>query len=527
MVRKAFLVFALVVPAGVIALAQIWEALWWAMAGVGPLLVIGFHDILQRKHALLRVYPIIGHGRYLMEALRPEMQQYFVESNTDGTPFSREIRSVVYQRAKGVLDTIPFGTQQEVNAEGYEWTSHSILPARPPEEEPRVKVGGPECKQPYLASHLNVSAMSYGSLSRNAVLALNLGAKMGGFAHNTGEGGISPYHLEHGGDLIWQIGTGYFGCRAANGGFDPGRYAENASRPEVKMIELKISQGAKPGHGGILPAQKVTKEIAEIRGVPMGQDIVSPPGHVAFSTPRGLLEFIAQLRELSGGKPVGFKLCIGYRHEFLSICKAMLETQIYPDFISIDGGEGGTGAAPLELTNSVGTPLGDGLIFAHRALRATGLRGHMLLNASGKVSTGFHMFRAVALGADMCGSARGMMFALGCIQARRCNDNHCPVGVATQDPWRVAGLVVSDKAQRVANFHRGTVRAFIELYAAAGLEGPEAITPDLVNIRTDEVEVRTLADLYPECPEGMLLDGTAPEPWRSDWLLASGDRFRP
>ncbi|MDX2024409.1 MAG: FMN-binding glutamate synthase family protein [Deltaproteobacteria bacterium] len=526
MARKIFFVCALLLPLCLWALSGVWPGALWAFVGVGPLIGLGVHDVLQKRHSLLRVYPVVGHGRYLMEAFRPEMQQYFVESNIDGKPFSREQRSVIYQRAKGDLDTMPFGTQREVYAGGYEWMNHSILPKPYLHDDPRVLVGGPACTKPYRASHLNISAMSFGSLSPNAILALNMAAKQGGFAHNTGEGGISPYHLQPGGDLIWQVGTGYFGCRTPEGGFDPERFAENAQREVVKMIELKLSQGAKPGHGGILPAAKLTREIAQIRGVRMGHDVLSPPAHSAFGSPIGLLEFIAKLRELSGGKPVGFKLCVGKPADFLAICKAMVKTGIIPDFITVDGAEGGTGAAPVELSNSVGTPLRQGLTFVDNALRGVGLRDKIRVIAAGKVVTGFHMFRLMALGADMCNAARPMLFALGCIQARRCNDNTCPVGVATQDPSRAVGLVPEAKAPRVARYHKATIKAYLELLGCAGLESPRQVRRDMILRQVDGFVARTLAELYPQIEEGCLLsDATVPASFINDWQRASAERF--
>ncbi|MBX2859809.1 MAG: FMN-binding glutamate synthase family protein, partial [Vampirovibrio sp.] len=380
-------------------------------------MVIGYANALQTKHAIRRNFPILGEGRYLMEAVRPEINQYFVESDIEGRPFHRVQRSNVYQRAKKALNTHPFGTKHDVYQEGYEWINHSLIPVEPPHEDPRVTIGGDHCTQPYSASIFNISAMSYGSLSKNAVLALNEGAQIGRFAHNTGEGGLSPHHLKPGGDIIWQIGTGYFGCRTPEGNFCPENFKKRATLNNVKMIELKLSQGAKPGHGGILPAEKVTEEVAEIRGVKLGKDVMSPPAHQAFNTPRGLLEFLAKLRELSGGKPVGFKLCVGSKQEFLSICKAMVETGLLPDFITVDGSEGGTGAAPLEFSDSVGMPLNDGLVFVHNALVGCDLRNKIRVIASGKVTTAFDLISKLAMGADMCNSARGMMFALGCIQA--------------------------------------------------------------------------------------------------------------
>ena len=526
MVRKIFFTLAIALPLIIVLASTRWVHALWAFLIVGPLIIVGLHDVLQRAHSLLRIYPVIGHGRYLFEELRPEIQQYFVETNIDGTPFSREFRSVIYQRAKGAQDTVPFGTQRDVDRVGYEWMTHSLSPRTVPEKPPRIEVGGPGCTKPYLASYLNISAMSFGSLGRNAVLALNGGARIGGFAHNTGEGGLSPYHLAPGGDLIWQVGTGYFGCRTREGEFDPTRFQESARRGAVKMIEIKLSQGAKPGHGGILPAAKLTREIAATRGVPMGQDVLSPPAHSAFSGPRGLLEFVAKLRDLCGGKPVGFKLCIGHRREFLGICKAMVETGILPDFITVDGAEGGTGAAPIELSNSVGMPMRDGLLFVNNALTAIGLRGEIRVIAAGKIVTGFHMIRALALGADLCNSARGMMFALGCIQARKCNTNKCPVGITTQDPSRNQGLVVKDKVQRVARYHHDTIRSFLELCAATGLESPAEITPHDVLRRIDATTIKRFDEIYEHLAERSLIEGRSlPEDWAEHWKRASADRF--
>ncbi len=527
MFRKAFFVGAPLCAVSVLIAALRWPVAAWAFLLIGPLVLVGLHDVLQRRHSLLRVYPIIGHGRYLMETFRPELQQYFVESNIDGTPFSREFRSIVYQRAKGEIETLPFGTQRDVQRIGYEWINHSLAPKHVGVEACRIAVGGPHCTQPYLASYLNISAMSFGALSGNAILALNQGARLGGFAHNTGEGGVSDYHLEPGGDLIWQIGTGYFGCRTSAGDFDPHRFQETAGQEAVKMIEIKLSQGAKPGHGGILPAAKLTREIAAIRGVPMGEDVISPPAHTAFHDPVGLIEFVALLRDLSGGKPVGFKLCIGQRSEFLGICKAILETGVAPDFITVDGAEGGTGAAPIELSNSVGTPLRHGLVFVHNSLRGIGVRSSLRVIAAGKVTTGFHMFRNFALGADLCNAARAMMFALGCIQARRCNDNSCPVGVATQDPARSVGLDVRDKSRRVARYHEATVKAFCELVGTAGLSTPLEIQPHHLFRQIDALSTKHFGDLYSFPPEGFLIDGAVPAEWAADWNAARPGRFAP
>lgn len=520
--RQYFSFYSVATLLAVVALGAVWPAAWLLLVIVVPVLVLGVIDMLQSRHTIRRLYPFFGRFRYLLEAVRPEIQQYFVESDTSGMPVPREFRSLVYQRAKGDRDTRPFGTIFDVNQSGYEWVNHSLLPKHATELHPRVRFGGPDCTRPYLASPLNISAMSYGALSRNAIMALNRGARIGGFAHNTGEGSLSPWHLQHGGDIIWQIGTGYFGCRDAAGQFDAGLYRDKATLEVVKMIEIKLSQGAKPGHGGILPAAKLTEEIAQIRNVPMGADVISPPAHSAFGTPAGLLDFVQQLRDLSDGKPVGFKLCIGRRDEFLAICKAMLESGITPDFITVDGGEGGTGAAPTEMTNSVGTPLRDALIFVNRALIGTGLRDRIRIIASGKMFSAFHILRSIALGADTVNSARGMMMALGCIQARSCNTDHCPTGIATQNPARSKGLVVTDKATRVANFHAETVANLAELIAAAGLDSLEQLEPRHINRRVQGTEVKTYAQLYPTIAPGSLLQAdTIPEDWREDWLRAA------
>lgn len=493
-----------------------WNLVWFA-----PLLAIGWWDVLQTRRAVRRNFPIIGHFRYLFELIRPEINQYFIESNTDGTPFNREVRSLIYQRAKGDLDTLPFGTQHNLYEIGAEWLSHSIAPKPVPKEEPRVVFGATTCKQSYSASRLNISAMSYGSLSTNAVLALSAGAKEGGFYHNTGEGGVSPYHLRGGGDLVWQIGTGYFGCRDDEGRFDPKLFAEQAVHHNIKMIELKLSQGAKPGHGGILPAAKLTPEIALIRKVPLGRDVVSPPGHSAFSTPIGLLELLTNMRELSGGKPVGFKLCIGKRREFLAICKAMVETGMHPDFITVDGAEGGTGAAPLEFSNHMGAPLTEALVFVHNSIVGIGLRDKVKIIAAGKVTSGFAMARLLSIGADACNSARAMLMAVGCIQARRCNNNTCPVGVTTQDPELVAGLVVEDKAPRVARFHDATVHSFLELIAAAGCAHPDDLRPWHVTRRVSPTEVRHYGELFSYMKPGALLGHDLPKDFARAWRNAT------
>ncbi len=470
----------------------------------------GLKDLTQPRHAILRNYPLAAHLRFLLERIRPEIRQYFLESDQDGMPFPRDKRAIVYQRAKRDLDKRPFGTMNDVYADSYEWLHHSMAPAEaPPNEVMRVTVGGPDCRAPYSASLLNISAMSYGALSNNAVRALNRGAKLGDFAHDTGEGGISPYHREAGGDLIWEIGSGYFGARAKDGGFDPERFADTAADPQVKMVELKLSQGAKPGHGGVLPAAKVTAEIAAIRGVPQGQDCISPARHSAFSTPIELLNLIALMRERSGGKPAGFKLCIGHPWEFMAICKAMVETGITPDFIVLDGKEGGTGAAPSEFMDHIGMPLRDGLSFAHNALVGVALRDRIRLGAAGKVVTGFDMARVMALGADWCNAARGFMFAVGCIQAQACHTGHCPTGVTSQDPLRARAIVVPDKAERVKNFHRNTIHALAELVAAAGLSHPQELRPWHFLRRVNADTVQSYAEHYRQLRTGQLLEDPA------------------
>ncbi len=525
-VRQNFSLFIFTAPVVIFALSFVIPQILWLFVVLVPITVLGVSDMLQTKQSIKRLYPILGRFRYLLESFRPEIQQYFVENETDGSPISREFRSLIYQRAKGARDTRPFGTIFDVNRAGYEWVNHSLQPKHFTDFAPRVKFGGEHCTKPYMASPLNISAMSYGALSKNAIMSLNKGAKIGGFSHNTGEGSMSPYHLKHGGDIVWQIGTGYFGCRDEAGNFNQSTFQENATKEVVKMIEIKLSQGAKPGHGGILPAAKLTKEISIIRHVPMGQDVVSPPSHSAFSTPIELLQFVAKLRELSGGKPVGFKLCIGRRDEFLAICKAMLETGIKPDFITVDGGEGGTGAAPTEMTNSVGTPIRDALIFVNSALIGVGLRDQIRIIASGKMFTAFHILRAMALGADSVNSARGMMLALGCIQSRTCNTDHCPTGIATQNPSRNKGIVVTEKAQRVANFQQETVKNLVELLGAAGLDNLEDLGPEHINRRVQGTEVKNYAQLYPQLITGSLL-GNAPlhDDWKYHWDKAQASTW--
>lgn len=505
--KHIFILLSISVPVVFILLAIVWPGILWSFILITPLIIVGYSDLLQKKQTIKRNFPVIGHLRYLLEKVRPEIMQYFVETDTEGRPVNRIFRNIVYQRAKKVNDTAPFGTQMDVYEAGYEWMNHSIYAHETINigKEPRVIIGGPDCLQPYSASLLNISAMSYGALSMNAILALNKGARLGEFAHNTGEGGISTYHLENGGDLIWQIGTGYFGCRNEAGYFDDNKFKKSAAIGSVKMIELKISQGAKPGHGGILPASKNTPEIALIRGINPYTDVFSPPCHTAFSNSTELMHFIVKLRRLSGGKPVGFKLCIGKKDEFIDICKAMLATGVKPDFITIDGGEGGTGAAPVEFTNSIGMPLQDGLAFAHDMLTGYNLKKDIKLIAAGKIFTAFHMVKTMALGADLCNSARGMMLALGCIQALQCNTNKCPVGVATQDKSLMKGLDPENKAVRVYNYHKATLHNFVELLAAAGINRADGLSRNHINRRVTMTQVMTYQEIYPGLKTGELL----------------------
>lgn len=498
--REIFITAALLVLAVIAGISFFWRPVLWSLVFFIPVIGVGVSDVLQKKQTLKNNFPVIGHFRYLLEKFRPEIMQYFVETDTEGMPVNRMFRSLIYQRAKNTNDTTPFGTKFDVYSEGYECLAHSMYPKKADEVDPnpRVLIGGPHCQQPYSASILNVSAMSFGALSQNAVLALNKGAKLGGFAHNTGEGGVSPYHLQPGGDLIWQIGTGYFGCRDANGDFCPDTFKKYALPDNVKMIEIKLSQGAKPGHGGILPAAKNTVEIANIRHVQPFTDVLSPPCHTAFNGAKGLMMFIRQLRELCGGKPVGFKLCVGDKGEFIDLCKAMLDTGTTPDFITVDGGEGGTGAAPVEFSNSVGLPLRDGLAFVSDTLNQYGLKKDIKIIASGKIFTSFHIARTLALGADLCNSARAMMLALGCIQALQCNTNTCPVGVATQNKSLMKGLDVGDKSVRVANFHKNTVHSFVELLAAAGLTRPGQLKRKHILHRMGPNRLVPYSELYPE-----------------------------
>jgi glutamate synthase domain-containing protein 2 len=492
----------------------------------GALAIVGTVDLIQTRHAVLRNYPISAHIRFILEEIRPEIRQYFLEGEKDGTPFSRDKRAIVYQRAKQALDKRPFGTQNDVYASGYEWLHHSIAP-KPVVHEPfRIAIGGPDCSKPYSASVFNISAMSFGALSPNAIRALNTGAKKGSFAHDTGEGGYSLYHRENGGDIIWEIGSGYFSCRNPDGTFCAEKFEANARSEQIKMVELKLSQGAKPGHGGVLPGAKVNAEIAATRGVKIGVDCISPSRHSAFSTPIEMMQFIATMRQLSGGKPAGFKLCIGHPWEFLAVCKAMLETEIYPDFIVVDGKEGGTGAAPLEFTDHLGMPLREGLNFVHNALIGINARDRIKLGASGKIVSAFDIARVMALGADWCNSARGFMFALGCIQSQSCHTDRCPTGVSTQDRTRQRALVVPDKSERVFNFQRATVEALAELVAAAGLSHPTELAPAHFSRRVSPHEVKSFAELYPPLEPGELLKGSGDKRYEIPWAMASAKEFR-
>jgi glutamate synthase domain-containing protein 2 len=501
-----------------------WHDTRWFLLILLPLVGLWIYDITQKKHAILRNFPVMGHMRYILEFFRPEIQQYFVADDEEEKPFNREIRSLIYQRAKNTRDTVPFGTERDILEVGYTWVEHSLSPKEASKSGARIVIGGERCKQPYEASRLNISAMSFGALSENAIMALNQGAKLGGFAHNTGEGGLSTHHLQ-GGDLIFQIGTAYFGCRDENGLFDEAEFQVEALRDEVKMIEIKLSQGAKPSHGGILPAAKVTPEIARVRKVSMGHDVISPPAHSAFDSPKGLIQFIEKLRTLSGGKPVGFKLCIGRKKEFLGICKAMLELDSYPDFITVDGAEGGTGAAPLEYTNRMGEPLESALIFVHNCLVGTGLREKMRIICSGKMTTGFDIISHIAMGADVCHAARSMMMAMGCVQSKQCHANTCPTGVATQDKRLQRGLVVEQKKYRVMNFHKNTMYSFLEMLGGMGLESPDELTPAHVIRRVDYDIVKPLSEAYLYLEPGQLLGKKIPESYKPHWDSAAADKF--
>lgn len=504
-----------------------WPAWGWGVGVFGALTLLGIWDVLQKRSTLRRNYPVLAHFRYGLESVGPEIRQYFIEGDTAEVPFSRQQRALVYQRAKNVSDVVPFGSQQDIYGVDYEWINHSMAPARIDSHDFRVTIGA-ESAQPYSASVFNISAMSFGALSANAIRALNEGARRGGFYHDTGEGSISPYHREQGGDLVWEIGSGYFGCRDEQGRFDEARFIENARTPQVKMIEIKLSQGAKPGHGGVLPAAKVTREISLTRGVPMGHDCVSPAQHSAFSTPRGLLEFVARLREASGGKPTGFKLAIGHPWEWFGIAKAMQETGVLPDFIVVDGAEGGTGAAPAEFIDHVGVPMHEALLLVHNTLVGLNLRDRIRIGAAGRIISAFDIARTMALGADWCNSGRGFMFALGCIQSMSCHNDRCPTGVATQNPDRWQKLHVPDKAVRVQQFHDNTLKALRDLLCAAGLTHPQQLGPEHILRRMSPIEVRSLAALYRFLRPGELVnDIPSHAVFKDFWAEARSDSFAP
>ncbi|MEB8342878.1 FMN-binding glutamate synthase family protein [Streptomyces endophyticus] len=523
--RYVVFLVAVAAAAAALALSLLLSAWWWfAAAPLLALATLGAWDLTQSRHSVLRNYPVLGHLRFVMESLRPEMQQYFVERNYDGRPYDRDVRSIVYERAKQQEAEEPFGTERDVYASGHEFLVPSLRPVDPPERPATVRVGGPDCTRPYDMALLNVSAMSFGALSGNAIRALNKGAALGNFAHDTGEGGLSDHHLAHGGDLVWEIGTGYFGCRTREGRFDRDEFAAKAAHEHIKCVSLKLSQGAKPGIGGVLPGGKVNAEIARVRDVPEGRTVVSPPYHREFDTPRQLVLFLAELRQLAGGKPVGFKLCLGSRTQFLAVCKAMVAEGVTPDFVIVDGSEGGTGAAPLEFADHLGTPLTEGLITVHNALVGTGLRDAVRIGASGKVATGADIVKRLVQGADFTNAARAMMFAVGCIQAQRCHTNTCPVGVATQDPRRVRALDVDDKAERVRHYQEATVRGAAQIMAAMGVRDPRELRPAQLMRRTTADLPVSYAHLHDWLEPGQLT-GRPPATWAADWAAADPDRF--
>ena len=524
---RFFVLFAIVVLGALTVMAAVIGGPgWWALLAVLVLLLgVGIWDLVQTRHSILRNYPVLGHARFLLESIRPELQQYFIERNYDGRPYDRDTRTSIYSRAKGENEEQPFGTERDVNEAGYEYLVHSTRPVDPLPEPPRVRIGGPDCTRPYDMALLNVSAMSFGALSGNAITALNAGAAKGGFAHDTGEGGISRYHRQ-GGDLVWEIGSGYFGARTKDGGFDQEKFRDKAGDDQVRCVSLKLSQGAKPGIGGVLPAAKVTREIAEARDVPVGEKCVSPSYHRVFSTPRELVLFIARMRELAGGKPAGFKLCVGSRADVLGICKAMVAEGVTPDFIVVDGAEGGTGAAPLEYEDHIGTPLTEGLMTVHNALVGVGLRDRVKLGASGKVATGVDIVKRLVQGADYTNAARAMMMAVGCIQAQTCHTNTCPVGVATQDPKRMRALDIPDKTERVVRYQEAAVRQALQVIGSMGLDGPHRLAPHMLRRRVDHSRTESYAELFEHLEDGQLL-AEPPHTWRLDWALADPDRFTP
>ena len=529
MVRKLYYIIAFLGLPLTLILGFQWPPAFWLLVLIIPYCLVGWHDLATKKHNVLNNYPVLGHFRYLFEFISPEIRQYFVETNESGRPFNRITRALVYSRAKGAQDTLPFGTQFDLMKVGYHRVNHSLAPKAVEASEGRVTLGGPQCDKPYNASRLNVSAMSFGALSSNAIRALNGGAVDGNFAHNTGEGGLSPHHLAEGGDIIWQIGTGYFGCRTQDGHFDKDTFSKNAQKDAVKAIEIKLSQGAKPSHGGVLPAAKVDEEIAQIRGVEPHKDVISPPAHSAFNSPTALMSFVGQLRELSGGKPVGFKLCIGNHQEFMAICKAMLTTGILPDFITVDGAEGGTGAAPVEYSNRLGTPLNEALVFVDNCLRGIGVRGKIRIICSGKVATGYDMIEKIALGADICNSARAMLFAVGCIQSLQCNTNHCPTGIATQDSVRARAVNIPEKRVRVHRYHDATIKSFLDILGAMGHEHVDDLQRKHIRRRMADEYETSYEDLFPTLADNALLGPDMPPnlapDFIADWTQASPDHF--
>lgn len=523
MVKVYWLITLLGTPASVV-IAFIYPLAYLLTGFCLSWAILGAYDMFFSYSNLRRIYPVVAHIRYLLEYIRPEIRQYFIANNIEEKPFSREQRNLVYRRARLLPDTLAFGTETDILKDGYLTVEHSLNPKEVAHQDMRIWFGGSQCTQPYHASRLNISAMSFGALSANAILALNKGAKRGNFAHNTGEGGLSPYHLQHGGDIIWQIGTGYFGCRNEDGSFNPKAFQERASHEAVKMIEIKLSQGAKPSHGGILPAAKVSAEIARIRLVEVGKDVVSPPSHRSFNNPKGLLNFIQDLRQLSGGKPTGFKLCLGKKSEFLSICKAMQDTRIFPDFITLDGAEGGTGAAPVEFSNRLGTPCLEAVYYVNQVLIGLGIRNQIRLIASGKTASGFDLLTKIALGADTVNAARTMMLALGCIQSQSCNTNKCPTGIATQNPSRGQAVNVENKYVRVANFHAQTINSMRELCGAMGYEKPELLCPSDIYRRFDQ-RLMQFDNIYTPLKLGQLLTANIPPAYASDWKKASAEHF--
>ena len=526
LMQKVFWFIALIIfPAMIYISDTYWKAGYILVVLIGLYVLVGLYDIFFSKHTLNRLYPVAAYIRYGLEFIRPEIHQYFIASDTEELPFSREQRNLVYRRAKNLDDTEPFGTDHDITETGWLGAAHSIAPTTVKEETKRVTIGGEDCKKPYSAARLNCSAMSFGALGAHAIEAINKGAKAANFYHNTGEGGFSPYHKQ-GGDIVWQIGTGYFGCRTPDGKFSPEAF-KNALTDEIKMIEIKISQGAKPSHGGVLPAAKVTKEIAEIRLVEMGKDVLSPPGHSAYDSPKGLLDFVVQLRELSGGRPIGFKLCIGRKFEFLSICKAMMETGLYPDFITVDGAEGGTGAAPVEYSNRFGLPCLEGVNFVHNCLRGIGARDKIKVIASGKTATGFDIVTKLAVGADLVNAARTMMLALGCIQSQACNTNKCPTGIATQNPKRGNALNVKHRSKRVASFQKRTLESAFEMIGAMGIDDPDKLIPTLIWRRGADETNRHFDEIYPTIDYNCLLNNEIPKEYEFDWALASAETFAP